>query len=110
MGARSTPTLEGFVVEMRGEFATKDLGDVNYYIGCYIPRSREEGTIKSISMLTSRLWRDGMRLRRQVLSPLRLVGCVCRRRMTPRLRRRWRKYEVFDIEKQWVHVMGTYVG
>ena len=54
----NTDTLEGFAGELRGKFAIWDLRDTNVYMGRHITRS--------VNISTSRLWRNGIRLHRQV--------------------------------------------
>ena len=62
VAARDAATLEGFVVELHGKFVIKDLVDANFYImRCHFTRSQPS----SISISTSRMWWNGMRLLRR---------------------------------------------
>ena len=100
VAAHDTATLEGFVVELRGKFAIKDLGDANFCKECHITRSREEGIIKFDQHLYVKTVAERDKVAQTSVIPAAPEGCLCRRRRTLRQRRRWQKCEVFGIEKQ----------
>ena len=84
MATRDTATLEEVVVELRDEkFASRTWETSTPSIWGVISHvSGRKVQSSSISISASRLWRNGLRLRRQVGSPLRLARCPCLRKTT----------------------------